>query len=54
MIAQVVWERDGEEHIKCSAIRWTRTHVLVDFSRDRRSSTIGAWLLTQDVKRCSD
>jgi hypothetical protein len=27
------------------------THVLVDLSRDRRSSTIGAWLLAEDVKR---
>jgi hypothetical protein len=42
VIARVVWETDGEEHIECNAIRWTRTHVLVDLSRDRRCSTIGA------------
>jgi hypothetical protein len=51
VIARVVWENDGEEHIACTAIRWTRTHVLVDLSRDRRSATIGAWLLAQDVRR---
>jgi hypothetical protein len=51
VIARVVWEKDGEERIECDAIRWTRTHVLVDLGRARRCSTIGAWLLPQDVKR---
>jgi hypothetical protein len=51
VIARVVWEKDGEGHIECDAIRWTRTHVLVDLSRDRRSLTIGGWLLAEDVRR---
>jgi hypothetical protein len=51
VVARVVWERDGEERVECLAIRWTRTHVLVDLSRDRRCSTVGAWLRADDVKR---
>jgi hypothetical protein len=46
-----VWERDGEEHIECTAIRWTSTHVLVDLCRDRRCSTIGVWLLADDGRQ---
>jgi hypothetical protein len=51
-ISRDVWEQDCEEHASsANAIRWPGTHVLVDLSRDRRSSTIGAWLLAEDVKR---
>jgi hypothetical protein len=35
-LARVVWERDAEERIACTAIRWPSTHVLVDLRRDRR------------------
>jgi hypothetical protein len=51
VVARIVWTKEGEEHIACDAIRWTRTHVLVDLSRDRRCSTIGVWLPATDVKR---
>lgn len=53
VVARVVWERDGEEYLDCLAIRWTRTHVLVDLTRTRGCSTIGPWLVARDVRRAS-
>jgi hypothetical protein len=48
--ARVVWERDGEEWIDGTAIRWDQRHVLVRLD-DRRCSTIGFWLAPEDVRR---
>jgi hypothetical protein len=45
-----VWERDGEEWVPGTAIRWDRDHVLVRLG-DPRVSTIGVWLPPQDFRR---
>jgi hypothetical protein len=51
-----VWERDGDEWVPGTAIRWDRDHVLVRLG-DRRVSSIGVWLAPQDLgsaaERCS-
>ena len=36
VVARIVWEGDGQEHVPCHAIRWTRTHVLVKFAFEER------------------
>ena len=48
--ARIVWERDGEEWVPGTAIRWDRDHVLVRLG-DRRCSTIGLWLPPQDFRK---
>ena len=50
VVARVVWATDGEEHVECEAIAWTRTEVLVEL-RDPRCATVGAWLPATDVRR---
>ncbi len=49
--ARVVWERDGEEWVDGTAIRWDRSHVLVQINDRARCPTIGFWLRPQDVRR---
>ena len=48
--ARIVWERDGEEWVPATAIRWDRQHVLVRIN-DARSSTAGVWLPPTDFRR---
>jgi hypothetical protein len=48
--ARVLWERDGEEWVPGTAIRWDRDHVLVRVG-DRRVSAIGVWLAPQDFRK---
>ena len=48
--ARIVWERDGEEWVPATAIRWDRQHVLVRIG-DRRSSALGTWLAPEDFRR---
>jgi hypothetical protein len=52
VVARIVWESDGQEHVHCLAVRWTRTHVLVKFAfEERRAST--TWLRAGDVARAA-
>jgi hypothetical protein len=48
--ARIVWERDGEEWVPATAIRWDRQHVLVRIG-DRRCSALGTWLAPDDFRR---
>ena len=50
VVARIEWERDGEEWVPGTAIRWDRNHVLVRIG-DRRCRTIGVWLAPHDVRR---
>jgi hypothetical protein len=47
---RIEWERDGEEWVPGTAIRWDRRHVLVRIG-GRRYATIGFWMPPEDVQR---
>ena len=48
--ARIVWERDGEEWVPATAIRWDRQRVLVRIG-DRRCSALGTWLAPKIFRR---
>ncbi|PSL05927.1 hypothetical protein CLV30_10379 [Haloactinopolyspora alba] len=48
--ARVVWERDGEEYIDATAVRWDTDHVYVEFV-DNRLGANGTWLKPSDIYR---
>jgi hypothetical protein len=50
IVARIVWESDGEEHIDTVALGWTRRDVYVRMS-DRRYRLIACWLDATDVTR---
>ncbi|MCD1285254.1 MULTISPECIES: hypothetical protein [unclassified Brevibacterium] len=47
--ARIVWERDGEEWVEGSAERLGFDGAIFVAIRDRRCSTLGAWLRPEDV-----
>jgi hypothetical protein len=50
--ARIMWERDGEEWLPGTAVRWNARHVfvLVQESRGRLRGQ-GVWLAPADVRR---
>jgi hypothetical protein len=52
VVARVVWERDGEEHVDTTALGWTGRDVYVRMP-DTRYRFTAVWLDAADVARCS-
>jgi hypothetical protein len=50
VVARVVWEQDGEEHIDTVALGWTGRNVYVRMVGPRYRFT-AVWLYAADVKR---
>ncbi len=47
---RIVWDRDGEQYMRASAVRWSREHVYVEFV-DQRLDGNGVWVKPEDVYR---
>jgi hypothetical protein len=50
VIARIVWEDDGEEHIATEAVGWHRKLVYVHVP-DRRYRHTSVWLDAADTRR---
>jgi hypothetical protein len=50
IVARIVWEQDGEEHIETTAAGWSGRLVYVRVP-DRRYRLTSVWLAAADVRR---
>lgn len=50
LVARILWDQDGEEHIDTVALGWTGHEVYVRM-RDRRYRLTACWLDAADVTR---
>lgn len=50
IVARLVFEVDGEQHVQGRAVRWTKHHVCV-WTSDGRLQVPYVWLAPSDVRR---
>ena len=50
VVARIVWEHDGEEHIETVALGWTGQHAYIRLP-DPRYRFTAVWLDATDVRR---